>query len=94
MLKRFRRAKLSRQLAVVSCLMILLPMLLLWYSILRSQQDAAIQARAREAQSRCAQMAAQAERAAELCNMSSQVFLNTPAQIGRASCRERVFITV
>lgn len=81
MLKRFRRAKLSRQLAVVSCLMILLPMLLLWYSILRSQQDAAIQARAREAQSRCAQMAAQAERAAELCNMSSQVFLNTPALV-------------
>ena len=81
MLKRFRRAKLSRQLAVVSCLVILVPMLLLWYTILRGQQDSAIQTRAREAQSRCAQMAAQAERAAELCNMSSQVFLNTPALV-------------
>jgi len=81
MVKRFRRAPLSRQLALVSCLMILLPMLLLWYTILRSQQDSAIQTRAREAQSRCAQMAAQAERAAELCNMSSQVFLNTPALV-------------
>ena len=81
MLKRFRRATLSRQLAVVSCLAILLPMLLLWYTILRGQQDAAIQTRAREAQSRCAQMVAQAERAAELCNMSSQVFLNTPALV-------------
>ena len=81
MLTRFRRATLSRQLAVVSCLAILLPMLLLWYTILRGQQDAAIQTRAREAQSRCAQMVAQAERAAELCNMSSQVFLNTPALV-------------
>ena len=81
MLKRFRKMTLSRQLAVVSCLAILLPMLLLWYTILRGQQDAAIQTRAREAQSRCAQMVAQAERAAELCNMSSQVFLNTPALV-------------
>ena len=81
MLKRFRRATLSRQLALVSCLILLVPMFLLWYTILRSQQDSAIQTRAREAQSRCAQMSAQAERAAELCNMSSQVFLNTPALV-------------
>ena len=85
MLKRFRRATLSRQLAVVSCLVILLPMLLLWYTVLRSQQDSAIETRAREAQSRCAQMSAQAERAAELCNMSSQVFLNTPALVEHLS---------
>ena len=81
MLKRFQRAALSRQLALVSCLILLIPMLLLWYTILRSQQDAAVQTRAREAQSRCAQMADQAERAAELCNMSTQVFLNTPALV-------------
>ncbi|MBD5084151.1 MAG: histidine kinase [Clostridiales bacterium] len=81
MMKRFRRATLSRQLAVVSCLILLVPMLLLWYTILRSQQDSAIQTRAREAQSRCIQMVTQAERAAELCNMSSQVFLNTPALV-------------
>ena len=81
MLKRLRRASLSRQLAWVSCLAIVLPMLLLWYTILRGQQDSAIQTRAREAQSRCSQMVAQAERAAELCNMSAQVFLNTPALV-------------
>lgn len=81
MLNRFRRATLSRQLTLVSCLVILIPMLLLWYTILHSQQDAAVQTRAREAQSRCAQMSAQAERAAELCNMSTQVFLNTPALV-------------
>lgn len=67
MLNRFRRATLSRQLTLVSCLVILIPMLLLWYTILHNQQDAAVQTRAREAQSRCAQMSAQAERAAELC---------------------------
>lgn len=61
MLKRFQRGSLSRQLALVSCLVILIPMLLLWYTIRHSQQDADIQARAREAQSQCAQMAAQAE---------------------------------
>ena len=81
MLNRFRRATLSRQLTLVSCLVILIPMLLLWYTILHSQQDAAVQTRAREAQSRCALMSAQAERAAELCNMSTQVFLNTPALV-------------
>ena len=77
----FERLKLSRQLALVSCLFILIPMLLLWFTILRSQQDAAIQTRLREAQSRCAQVQAQVQRAAELCNMSTQVFLNTPALV-------------
>lgn len=77
----FERLKLSRQLALVSCLFILIPMLLLWFTILRSQQDAAIQTRLREAQSRCAQVQSQAQRAAELCNMSTQVFLNTPALV-------------
>lgn len=77
----FERLKLSRQLALVSCLFILIPMLLLWFTILRSQQDSAIQTRLREAQSRCAQAQAQVQRAAELCNMSAQVFLNTPALV-------------
>ena len=81
MKNRFGRMKLSRQLALVSCLFILIPILLLWYTLLRSQRDAAIQTRAREAQSRFVQMTAQAQRAAELCNMSTQVFLNTPALV-------------
>jgi len=72
MLKRFRRAALSRQLALVSFLLVLLPMLLLWYTILRGQQDSTVQTRAREAQSRCTQMVAQAERAAELLDFYRQ----------------------
>ena len=77
----FGRIKLSRQLALVSCLFILIPILLLGFTILRSQQDSLIQARLREAQSRCVQAQAQVQRAAELCNMSTQVFLNTPALV-------------
>lgn len=77
----FARLKLSRQLALVSCLFLLIPMLLLWYAILRGQQTAAVQSRTREAQSRCAQAQAQVQRAAELCNMTTQVYLNTPALV-------------
>lgn len=77
----FERLKLSRQLALVSCLFLLIPMLLLWFTILRSQRDSAVQTRLREAQSRCAQAQAQVQRAAELCNMSAQVFLNTPSLV-------------
>ena len=77
----FGRIKLSRQLALVSCLFILIPILLLGFTILRGQQDSLIQARLREAQSRCVQAQAQVQRAAELCNMSTQVFLNTPALV-------------
>jgi len=81
MRNRFARLKLSRQLALVSCLFILIPTLLLWFTVLRAQLDSTIQARLREAQSRCAQAQAQAQRAAELCNVSTQVFLNTPALV-------------
>ena len=77
----FGRIKLSRQLALVSCLFILIPILLLGFTILRGQKDSLIQARLREAQSRCVQTQAQVQRAAELCNMSTQVFLNTPALV-------------
>ena len=77
----FERLKLSRQLALVSCLFILIPMLLLCDSVLRGQHISAVQSRLREAQIRCAQAQAQVQRAAELCNMSTQVFLNTPALV-------------
>ena len=40
----FGRIKLSRQLALVSCLFILIPMLLLGFTILRGQQDSLLQA--------------------------------------------------
>ena len=77
----FSRLKLSRQLALVSCLFLLVPMLLLCYTVLRGQHNTAIQSRLREAQDRCAQAQAQVQRTAELCNMSTQVFLNTPALV-------------
>lgn len=77
----FSRLKLSRQLALVSCLFLLVPMLLLCYTVLRGQHSTAIQSRLREAQDRCAQAQAQVQRTAELCNMSAQVFLNTPALV-------------
>lgn len=78
----FSRLKLSRQLALVSCLFLLIPMLLLCYTVLRGQHSSAIQSRVREAQGRCAQAQAQIQRTAELCNMSTQVYLNTPALTG------------
>ena len=78
----FARLKLSRQLALVSCLFLLIPMLLLCYTVLRGQHSSAIQSRVREAQGRCVQAQAQVQRAAELCNMSTQVYLNTPALTG------------
>lgn len=77
----FTRLKLSRQLVLVSGLFLLIPMLVLWYTLLRGQQDASIQTRLREAQARCTQAQTQVQRAAELCNMSAQVFLNTPALV-------------
>lgn len=81
----FVRLKLSRQLALVSGLFLLIPMLLLWYTILRGQQNSVIQSRAREARSRCDQAQTQVQRVAELCNMSTQVYLNTPALTGHLS---------
>lgn len=81
----FVRLKLSRQLALVSCLFLLIPMLLLWYAILRGQHTSAIQSRLREARERCAQAQTQVQRVAELCNMTTQVYLNTPALIEHLS---------
>lgn len=78
----FSRLKLSRQLALVSCLFLLIPMFLLCYTVLRGQHSSAIQSRIREAQGRCVQAQAQVQRTAELCNMSTQVYLNTPALTG------------
>lgn len=85
MRKWFRRAKLKQQLVLVSCLFLLIPMLLLCYTSLRSLLDTAVQTRIREAQARCEQAVTQAERVAELCNLSTQVFLNTPALVNHLS---------
>ena len=78
-MKWFHRAKLSQQLSVISCFFILIPTLILWYSMMSSAQDTAIRTREQEAGLRRTQLVTEAERIAELCNLSTQVFLNTPA---------------
>ncbi|MCM1055724.1 MAG: hypothetical protein NC394_09430 [Bacteroides sp.] len=54
-------------------------MLVLWYITLRSAMNTDMETRRREVQYRRDQLAAQTERVTELCNISAQVFLNTPA---------------
>lgn len=78
MKKWFRATKLSQQLSLISCLCVLLPTLLLWYSLFSSLQSTAIRTRQQEAQFRCDQLVARAEQIAELSYMSAQVFVNTP----------------
>lgn len=78
MKKRFVGLKLNRQLALVSCVFLLVTMLLLWYTILHGEQESSLRSRLRDAQDACATAQAQAQRTAELCNMSAQVYLNTP----------------
>lgn len=81
MKKWFRRAKLSKQLSIISCLFVLIPTLLLWGSMMSSAQRTAIHTREQEAGLRRTQLVTEAERIAELCNLTTQVFLNTPALI-------------
>lgn len=75
----FQRARLSQQLAVINGLFVMVPTLLLWVTMLLSLHNTAVSARMQEAEARCAQISASVEKTAELCNMSTQVFLNTPS---------------
>lgn len=77
----FHRAKLSQQLALVNSLCVLVPTLLLWFTMLWARRTSLIQTRVQEAESQRAQLVAQVEKTVELCNMSTQVFLNTPALV-------------
>lgn len=75
----FRRARLSQQLAAINGLFVLVPTLLLWITMLWSLHGTAVRTRVQEAEARCSQISSSVEKTAELCNMSTQVFLNTPA---------------
>lgn len=75
----FRRARLSQKLALINGLFVLVPTLLLWALGLASLHSGAVSARLQEADTHCTQVSASVEKIAELCNMSTQVFLNTPA---------------
>lgn len=89
MKKWLRKAKLSQQLTVLNCLCILIPTLLLWYTMLISLQNTAIQTKKQEAALRRNQVVTEVERMAELCTISTQVFLNTPDLVNHLSCLER-----
>lgn len=89
MIKWFRRAKLSKQLSVINCFFVLIPTLLLWYSMMSSTQRTAIRTREQEAGLRRTQLETEVERIAELCNLSTQVFLNTPALMNHLTALKR-----
>lgn len=78
MRKLLYRLKLSQQIMLIVCLCVLVPTLLLWYFIMSSAQQTAIQTRKQEAELRRGQLEIQVERIVEVCNLSTQVFLNTP----------------
>lgn len=77
----FQKKSLTRQVILVGCLCFLLPTLVLWYIMLSSFRSTAVDTRIREAELRRSQLMTQAERTIEVCNMSTQVFLNTPALV-------------
>ena len=79
MRKRFVRLKLSQQIVMVCGFFSLVPMLILWYTTLLSAMNDDIATRKRTAQVGREQFMARAEHMSEICNISTQVFLNTPA---------------
>lgn len=79
MKKRFIRLKLSQQIVMVCAIFILIPMLILWYTTLISAMNDDVATRKRAAQANRDQLMARAEHLSEICNISTQVFLNTPA---------------
>lgn len=81
MKKWFGKMKLSYQLALVSFIFILIPMFMLWFTTLRSLRDTAVRTRVREANVSEMQFVTEVNRISELCNMSTQVFLNTPTLV-------------
>lgn len=78
MKRKIRNVSLAQQLSLMTCLCLLIPMVLLSVSMIRSVRTTTLTTRQREAQSRCSSVISEAEQVAELCNMSTQVILNTP----------------
>lgn len=78
MKRKIRNVSLAQQLSLMTCLCLLIPMVLLSVSMIRSVRTTTLTTRQQEAQSRCSSVVSEAEQVAELCNMSTQVILNTP----------------
>ena len=76
-----KKGSLSVELSVISCACVFVLVLCLWFFMLDSFQDSAVETRRREGQSICSQAGMQSERIAQICNMSTQVYLNTPSLI-------------
>ncbi|MDD4849371.1 MAG: histidine kinase [Gemmiger sp.] len=77
--KLLNRIPFSWQMTLVICLFALLPMLAFCGYMLSSVYRIAVDTRTQEVRQRAGQLSIQVEKAAELCNLSTQVFLNTPA---------------
>lgn len=75
------RISFAGQMALVICLFALLPTLALAGYLMHSTYAIAMDARCQELSQRTSQLSTQVEKAGELCNMSTQVFLNTPSLI-------------
>ncbi len=79
--RRFGTRSLVQRLTLINGLCVLVLALLLFSTVLDSTKSTAMQTLQRESELRASQTVTRAERVAELCNMTTQVFLNSPALI-------------
>lgn len=77
----FNRIRFSGQMALVICLFVLLPTVGFCVYALHTSRAMAIDTRRQEVRLRTGQIVEQVDKAAEVCTMSTQVFLNTPALV-------------
>lgn len=78
MKKWLQNLRLGQQLAAIIGLFAMVPTILLGFTMVGNMQKLFVQSRLQEVQLRAEELRVRAEKGAELCNMSTQVFLNTP----------------
>lgn len=76
--KAWSRATIPVKLAVVVSLLVLLPLMILSYWLLDNWKESAVSERKNEAMQTLHELQSRVENTAELCNLSTQVFLNAP----------------
>ena len=79
--KLFNRIRFSGQMALIICLFALLPTVGFCAYMLHTSRTMSIDTRRQEVRLRNGQIVEQVDKAAEVCTMSTQVFLNTPALV-------------
>ena len=77
----FNRIRFSGQMTLVICLFVLLPTVAFCAYLLHSSRVTAVDTRRQEVRLHNGQIVEQVDKAAEVCTMSTQVFLNTPALV-------------